>query len=148
MGVPVGLRLLKQVMLNLIQQFFHLLVDLIQRHHRLLMGISAHQHCLAVLNISRADFHADRNSSHLRLAELPARALVGVVHFHPEIGQSLLQLKCLVQHARLLLLNGNDHHLYGSDGRGKHQTVVVAVNHDDGSDQTGGHAPGSLMDIF
>ena len=46
-----------------------------------------------------------------------------------------------------MLGDGQDNHLNGRDLRRQHQTVVVAVGHDDTADQTGGNAPGSFVGI-
>ena len=112
------------------------------------MSIAADQNCLVVLDISRSDLHTYRNSAHLRLTELPARALVGIIHFYAEVGKNVFQCKCLVQNALFLLLDRHDHNLGRSDSRRQHQTVVIAVYHDDRTDHTGGHTPGGLMNIL
>ena len=44
--------------------------------------------------------------------------------------------------------DGHDNHLNGSDTRGQLQAALVAVGHDDRADQTGGHAPAGLVDVF
>ena len=114
------------------------------------MVVSAHQHCLVLLHILWPNLHTKRHAAHLTVSELPARALVRIIHLYSVscLCKALLQLICLIQHAFLLLLYRYHHNLDRSDSRRKHQTVVIAVHHDDGADDTGAHAPGCLVYIL
>ena len=47
-----------------------------------------------------------------------------------------------------MLLDGNYHNLNRCNFRWKHKAGVVAVYHDNCSDQPGGHSPGGLMDVL
>ena len=147
-GVPVGLCPLKHIVLDGLQKLAYLCGDLVDGHCDLLMGITANQNRLVVFDISRSDLHTYRDSAHLRLTEFPARALVGIVHLHTEIGEHVLHFQRFFHYALQILADRNDHHLGGSHLRRKHKPLVVAVYHDDGANHTGGHAPGSLVHIF
>ena len=114
------------------------------------MVIPAHQHSLVLLYILWPYLHAKGHAAHLAVSELPARALVRIIHLYSVscLCKALLQLICLIQHAFLLLLYRNDHNLYRSDPRRKHQAVVVTVYHDNRPNDTGADAPGGLMNVF
>ena len=48
----------------------------------------------------------------------------------------------------LLLLNRYNHYLDRSNSGRQHQTVVIAVYHNNRADNSGRHSPGSLMNVF
>ena len=52
-------------------------------------------------------------------------------------AKRLVKLGRLLGHAGLVLCNGNDDDLHGCDPRRQHETVVVAVRHDDAADDAG-----------
>ena len=47
-----------------------------------------------------------------------------------------------------MCIRDSDNSLYRSDPRRQHQTGIITMNHDDRTDQTGSHTPGSLMYIL
>ena len=65
--------------------------------------------------------------------------------------EGLLDLVHLVQHEVPLLValvDRDHHHLDRGEGRREDEAVVVAVGHDQGAHQAGGHAPGGGPDVF
>ena len=62
--------------------------------------------------------------------------------------QFVFQFACFFQNAFFFLHDGNDNNLCRCDSGRQNQTAVVTVNHDNRTDKTGGHTPGSLMYIF
>ena len=47
-----------------------------------------------------------------------------------------------------MLCNGNNNQLYRCNFRRQYQSAVISVHHDDGANQTSGHAPAGLMYIL
>ena len=150
MCISVSTRTLKHVTLNSIQKLLHLICKLLKGYCVFLTGISSAENSLAVLNILRTTLNTDRNTTHLLLCKLESRALVCIVNFRtdPCCLQCCKKLICFLHNTLFTLLDRNDHSLYRCDSRRKDKTAVVAVNHDDGTDHTGCHSPGCLMNIF
>ena len=146
--VSVGAGALQHIRLHLLQNLIRFFFQILQTYLDLFTGIPSADHAAACFDILGADLHADRNAAHLLLGEFPARALVGIVHLHAEAAETVAQGVGHFQNALLLLLNGDDHDLHGRHSGRKHQTGVVSMYHDDRADQTGGHAPGGLINIF
>ena len=150
MRVSVCSCTLQHVMLLLLQHLRYLLRKLLNRCGNLFACISAHDHCHTIFDILRSKLNTHRNSAHLLLREFPSRALLGIVEFHAKsaLCKCFFNLVCFFQNALLLLTDRNDHNLRRCNMRRKHQSAVVAVYHDDRSDHTGRHTPGSLMNVF
>ncbi len=125
------------------------LLQIFQLDHDLFPVGTANDDALALFQITGTAFHTKGHTLHLILGALPAHRVVGVVQLGTETGldQAVLQRICCIQNAGLVLGNGQDHHLGGSDLGRQHQAVVVAVGHDDAADETGGHTPGGLVGI-
>ena len=107
------------------------------------MRISAHEHHLARLDVARADLDAQGNALHLPLVELPAGAVVGDVcvgadarrlQFRLEVGGGF-------QDARLFGGDGDDDRLHGRDHGRDDQPALVAVRHDERTDEARRYPP-------
>ena len=136
--------------MDVLQQTLDGVLQTGQRYEGLLAGIAAGHAALLLLHVLGADLHTQRHALHLILGKLPACGLLAVVHGDTETGggQTILQRSGGVQHAGLMLSDGDHHHLRGGDDRRQHQTVVVAVGHDDRADQAGRAAPAGLERIL
>ena len=141
MGIPVRPGTLQHFRLHLLQYLSRLRLQFVQRYLNLLPRITAADHTPVRLDVLRPDLHTDRNSPHLLLGELPAGTLIRIVHFHPKAAKPVSQLVSLIQHAFFFLLNRNDHDLYRCDPGRQYQARVVAVYHDQRTDQARGCAP-------
>ena len=150
MGIPMLSCLLQHIALHGGQHLAYLLCQLRQGNYDLLAGIATDNHSLICLDILRSNLDTYRDTLHLLLRELPARALVRIVYLHLKacLQQGGLQLVSLIQNTFLMLGNGDNHHLGRRDPRRQNQSAVIAVNHDDSSNQTGSHTPGCLMYIL
>ena len=133
-----------------VQQLLHGALQLRQGDEGLFAGVAAGDAALALLHVLGADLHTQGHALHLVLSELPAGGLVAVVHADADArgAETVAQGGGGLQHALLVLGDGDHHHLGGSDHRGQHQTVVVAVGHNDGADQAGRRAPAGLEGIL
>ena len=154
-GCFVGVRVtvcagaLKHVMLDGLQEFGKLCLDFVKGDNELLAGIAAHKNCLVVGKVLRADFDTNRNAAHLLLGELESGRLLGIVNLNANIlGKTVTKRISSIENAFLLLLNRDDNGLHRSHKRRKNKAGVVAVNHDDGTDHTGRHAPAGLVRIY
>ena len=94
------------------------------------------------------DFNTNRDAAHLCLCKFPARFVVCCIQFHSETAESVCSVLLLSQGHLLVLGNWNNNHLCRSDHWRQDKTIVVTVNHDNSTDQTGCHTPGCLMDIL
>ena len=121
----------------------------VQADEDFLAVVPADQDALVLLNVLRADLHAQRHALHLVLGSLPAHGLVGVVDLGADAGslQAVQQGVGGVQNAVLVHGDGDDHGLDGGDAGGQDQAVVVAVGHDEAADHPGGHAPTGLVGV-
>ncbi|GFI57721.1 hypothetical protein IMSAG025_01161 [Muribaculaceae bacterium] len=148
MGFQMGFCLAVHAYLDIFQDLSHGLLQFIQHDFHFLPVIPAANHAFIGLNILRSDFHTDRNPPHLLLGEFPSGALIRIVHLHPEPSQSIFQFKGFIQYPFLLLLNRNNHHLGRGNFRRQYQPGIIPMHHNNRSDDTCGHPPGSLMYIF
>ena len=132
------------------QQALHLAFQPVQSDKALFTGITAGQAALSLFQIAGTDLHTDRHAFHFILGELPTGRVVGIVQLHPQAGslQTGLDLSGCFQHAGLVGRHGDHYHLNGGDGGRQHQTVVIAVGHDDRADEPGGGAPRGLEGIL
>ena len=117
----------------------------------LLTGVAARRHALALLHVSRADFHAQRDPLQLVLGELPARGrLVVLVEEDTEAGfQLIAELPGERKHGILCLVleyGNNDDLGRGQPGR-QDQSLVIGVGHDDGANEARGDSPGGGPDM-
>ena len=153
-GVDVLLQVLLGLVVHLLLHQFKLLgglgLHVLELDGDLLAVGAAHQDALAVLQISRAALHPQGHALHLILGALPAHGVVGLVGLHPEAGllEPLLQRRRALEDAGLVLGDGQDDDLDGSDLGREHQAVVVAVGHDNRADHPGGAAPGGLVGVL
>ena len=136
--------------MDVLQQLLHGALQLRQGDEGLFTGVAAGDAALTLLHVLGADLHTQGHALHLILGELPAGGLVAVVHADADAcgAQAVAQGGGGLQHALLVLGDGDHHHLGGSDHRGQHQTVVVAVGHNDGADEPGRRAPAGLEGIL
>ena len=141
MTVHECLRAGVHIILHLLQHLPCYLRQLSESYNSLLTGVAAYQNALTGLDILRSDLNTQRDSAHLLLAELPARALVGIIYLYLEacLLQLAAQLLGLLQNAFLVLGDRDDHDLRGRDAGRQYQAAVVAVYHDDCADDTSGH---------
>ena len=139
MCISVSPCLLKHILLDIIKKVCNHCFQLIEITLYLLTIVTTTEDTLAVLNISGSNLYTNRDSSHLLLRELPARSLVGIVNLNSDscLTQSLLELIGLIKYSFLLLLDRNNHNLSRCNLRRQHETRVVTVNHDHGTDKTG-----------
>ena len=146
MAVTVCSCSLQHILLHGLENLCSLGLQIFQCYLDLLSGVTAADHALAGLDIFRADLHTDRVTSHLSLCELEAGSLVAVIYFYAEaLSQAVSQFISLVQNAFLFLHNRYDADLDRSHTGRNYQTFVVTVYHDQCTDQTGRHTPGSLI---
>ena len=116
----------------------------------LFVGIAAEHDALAVFHVARADLHAHGHALELPVVELEAgREGVAVIELDADAGgpELVVDLGALLHHAALVRGHGHDDGLNGRDVRGELEAALVAVGHDDGPDEAGGHAPAGLMDV-
>ena len=149
MGVTERLGALVHGGLHLLEDLRHAHGEVFDGDHFLAAVIAAHHHGGAGLDVLRAQLHTHRDAAHLLLGEFPAGGLIGRVDLRPEHGgQRLAHFLGLLEHAFLVLRDRDDHHLRGRDVRRQDQAGIIAVHHDDGADDTGGQAPGGLVDVL
>ena len=143
-------RLVKQCLLYLVEQLGYHGGQILKLDDGLFTIVAANQNALAVLDITRTDLETEREALHLVLGKLPTGAVVGDVDLsaNTSLLKHLVQLGCLVDNARLVCCNRDNNQLEGSDLRRQYQTLVVAVGHDDRTDQTSGYAPRSLIHVL
>ena len=139
---------LEHIGLNFFQKFIYFCLKFIQADNNLLTCITACQDSLIGFDILRSDFNTNRDAAHLCLCKFPARFVVCCIQFHSETAESVFQFFCFLKDTFLVLGNWNNNHLCRSDHWRQDKTIVVTVNHDNSTDQTGCHTPGCLMDIL
>ena len=132
-----------QVFLDRLKDLTQLCRDLIDRYDDLLSRIAAHDYDLSILDIFRSDLDTRRDTEHLLLAELPPRALLGIIDLRAVACclQRVKQLIRFVKYAFFVLRDRDHSHLYRRDPRREHQTTVIAVYHDDRPDDPCGQPP-------
>ena len=67
MSISVCSCLFKHIVLDRIKQFLYLCLDVVDRYSELLMGVTANQNSLIILDISRSNLNTNRDSTHLGL---------------------------------------------------------------------------------
>ena len=82
----------------------------------------------------------------------PAELSLSSSFTRKSLRQLVAERAAALEHAGLVLRDGDDDRLHRRDGRRQHQPVVVAVRHDDGADQPRRHTPRGLegvgLDVF
>ena len=134
--VEVLLGLVEKTPLHGVEQLGDLCGQLGKRNGDFFAVIASYCHAYAVFNIARTDLDTEGNTLHLVLCALPAKAVVAEVDLRTDACrlERIVKLGGLFGDAFLMLSNGNDYDLYGSDARRKNETVVVAVGHDYAAD--------------
>ena len=79
-------RILVHIMLDLIQDFLHLIRNPLKRCNDLFTCIPADDDALSFLNILWSDLDTNRNAAHLLIGELPPWALVRIVQTCTDAG--------------------------------------------------------------
>ena len=143
-------RLLEHVLLDVVKKRRDLARKSGDLHGKLVVSVAASNHDLTVFDVARSDFKTYGDTLHLPFVELPAGRLLSVVKLHSDAlgAERGCDFACLVENAFFVRRNGNDHHLHGSDSRGKFEPALIAVRHDERADKTCGHAPACLIRIF
>ena len=132
----------EHLLLHGLKKFAYPAYNIIEGNFDLLPCIPADENALACLDVLGTDLETKRISSHLCLGEFPSGSLVGIVNLDSCNFRKLIpEFISLVENAFLLLLDGNDAKLYGSNPGRKYKSLVVSVNHDERTDESGGHAP-------
>src|SRR5665647_2478837 len=124
-----------------------------QRHGFLGSRIAADEHGLAGLDIAGTDLDPEGHAPHLVFGELPPRGhFFAGIDDGPEAGLSEPFGDGFGGREHrfppLADRNGHDHDLDWSDAGRKTQAGIVAVDHDQGADRPGRHAPGGLPDVL
>ena len=141
---------LQHIMLLRLQYLCHLFCQLINICGDLLSRISADNHSHTCLDILRSEFDTNRDTAHFLLREFPSRTLLRIIQLHAQscFCKRRFDLICLLKYALLLLTDRDDHDLCRGNPRRKYKSAVVTVYHNDRTDHTGRHTPGSLMYIL
>ena len=148
-GFAVGEGFLIEAVVDLLQQAGDLGFEVLQLDEGLFTVIPANQHTLAGFDILGADLQTQRDALHFVLGELPAGAVFGKVDIGAEgFFKAVAEGGGGFGNALLMLGDGHHHDLHGGDGGRQHQTVIIAVGHDDGADDAGGHAPAGLVGVL
>ena len=136
--------------MNLFELFSNCVFKLIKGNHGLFPVVACNKNALVVFNVARSKLDSYGNALHLIFRVFPAGAVVAVIKLDSDVCslEPCFKLPCLFKYACLVLSNGNNNRLNGSDRRRKNKTVVVAVGHDDCADKSCCHAPGGLVRIF
>ena len=148
-GIAVVECLLIDILLNVVEQLLHMLLDAIAAQGFFLQCVTTHHFDGVVLQITATHHQAHWYTLHLIVGELEARTLVvcivvlhadahstQLVHDAFHFGINLLQLL-------IALIDRNDNYLDRSQFRRQHQTIVVRVRHDERTHQAGRNAPRS-----
>ena len=142
-----GLRLLKEVLLNVIEHLLNGVFDSFEREHALLVGISSEHLDCAVLKVAETESEADGNTLDLIIGKFETGTfVVGVVELDADSALTKLLDDGLnlfgdLLEALLVLVDRNDHNLKRREFRRKNETVVVRVGHDERTHKTGRHTP-------
>ena len=144
------MRLLEHILLNVVKKGRDLMRKRVDCERKFVVSISARDHDLTVIYVARADFKTHGNAFHFPLVEFPARRLISVVEHnsHTCVAESGCDFLRLFGDAFFVRGNGNDDDLVRRDFRGKFETALVAVRHDECADKTGGSAPTRLIGVF
>ena len=107
----------------------------------------AHDLYGVVLQVASAHHQPHGHAFQLVIGELEARTFVVAVvesHAYAQLGELLYHGGELVGDGLQLfgvLRDGDDDHLYGGEFGGQYESVVVGVDHDEGTHQAGGDTP-------
>ena len=147
MSVAIAACFLEDVVLNVVEHFLHALHDTVEADRLFLQGVTTHDLDGVVFQVAATHDEAYRNTLELVVGKLEARTLVvGVVVLHADaqLAQLVddgLQLGCDLLQLLIALVDRNDDHLDRSQLWRQYETVVVAVDHDERTHQTGRDAP-------
>ena len=120
------------------EQLFDVFTKSVEGYKRLFASIAADNYALVLFDILRADFNSYGHALHLVLRELPAGSVITVVKLYSKaLFELVLKGVSLVEHALLMLGDGDNRNLNGRDLRRQNKSVVVAVNHNQRAYHTG-----------
>ena len=135
--------------MNALESCFNRLLDSVEGNEGLCTAYSRNENAGVVFDVARTDLDTERNALHLVLRILPSGGVITVVNLYAEFcGKLVAQSVSGVKNAFLVLCNGTDDDLCGSDRGGENESVIVAVSHNDRADHTGRNAPGCLVRVL
>ena len=142
------------IRLDFLKQVFYVFLDTVARAGFFLQRIAAHHfHCI-VLQVAATHNQTDRYTFHLVIGKLEARTfVVGIVVLHRnthrfQFGYDACHLLVNLGKHFGILVDRYDNHLYRSQVRRKHQTVVIGMCHDKRTHQAGRYSPRSGPYVF
>ena len=115
-GLSVSESLFVNSLKKRVKTALNLVNDIVDRNEGLLAVVTSYDNALVLSHIARTDLDAERNALHLVLGELPSGALIGIVKLSSDSCslKSLVDLRCRLNYALLVLLNGDNNNLNGS----------------------------------
>ena len=148
-AVEVGLGLVEQALLHIVQQLGDARLELIERDDNLLAVVAADGDALALFHVLGADLDAQRHALHLPVGKLPAGAVVAEVALAADARglETADELLGLLGDAGLVRRDGQHDDLDRRDFGRQHKAAVVAVGHDETADDARGHAPRGLKRV-
>ena len=146
-GITISLSLLKDILLDILKQLLNVLGDTVDAASLLLQCIAAHYLDSTVLQVASTQNQTYGNTLQLVVGKLKARTLVvGIVKLHGDtLSAQSLDDRChlLVNLLHLLRLGSdrNNYHLDRSQTWRQYQSVIIAVSHDECTNQSGRNTP-------
>ena len=146
-SITVSTSFLEDIFLDVFQHILYALNDTVEAYVLLLQGITAHDFDGVVLQVTATHSQTNRNTLQLIVSELEARTLgrvVIILHGDAQLAELVddrLQLSSNLSQLLVALVDRNDNHLDRSQLWRQYQTVIIAVNHDEGTHQSGRNTP-------
>ena len=146
-SITVSTSLLEDILLDVFQHILYALYDAVEAYVLLLQGITTHNLDGVVLQVTATHSQTYRNTLQLIVSELEARTLCRVViilHGDAQLAELVddrLQLSSNLRQLLVALVDRNDNHLDRSQLWRQYETVIIAVNHDEGTHQSGRNTP-------
>src|SRR6266853_1783744 len=143
-------RAVKERFLNLDEQLLHRPGNAVLGNEAfpfLARPVAARQHDAALGDVLRPDLHPQRDAAHFPVVKLETGALsFALVHFDANLRLRKLfaDFPGGLKDQRLLFVgleDGHDDHLVRREPWGKDQSLIVAMNHNDGADKACRKAP-------
>ena len=137
-------------LLDGIQQLGDAGIQFVEGNGNLLTVVAPDCHAGIVLNITRTDLKAKRNTFHFILCTFPSQAVVRKISFSADTQRRYFLKKffCFRCDTGFMGSNRNDDHLDRGDFGRENQSVIVPMGHNNRTDHACSRAPGSLERIL
>ena len=148
--VAAGARRFQHVLLHGFEEGGDRLRGGVERSGDLFQRVAAEEHDLALREVAGTHFDAHGHPLHFPFVELPAGGIFRIVglHAHARLFEFFFEGGAGLADAPFLCRDGHDDGLHGRHLGREHQPALVAVRHDDGADEAGGHPPARGIGVF